>query len=1037
MPMTIAETQMVSLVVDGRAVSVPAGTTIWEAARRVGIEIPVLCHSPRMQPVGVCRMCVVDVGERVLAASCVREVCEGMTVETCSPKVERHRAMLTRLLLAEHPSPCERERTSADCELEALGRKYELPASGGRQPPDGSACVDDGRGTSELIRGLTPPARQVESLDSSSPVIAVDHSACILCDRCLRACDDLQSNEVIGRTGKGHTARIAFDLNQPMGQSTCVSCGECVSTCPTGALTPKAITLPVVSRDELRAVDTVCPYCGVGCAITALATDDKIVFVEGRESPVNHGRLCVKGRYGWDYTLHPQRLTKPLIRRAEFFPKGALSKEVVSSVRGRDGTRRPGGVVDYSEIMPAFRETSWDEALDLIASRLNDIKQRHGPNALAGFGSAKCSNEEAYLFQKLIRVGFGTNNVDHCTRLCHASSVAALMETIGSGAVTNIFADVSRAAVALITGSNTTANHPVAATFIKEAIKRGTKLIVVDVRRHDLCDFATHFAQIRPGTDVAFYNGLMHVLIREGWIDREYIEQHTENFSALRDVVMSDYSPEKASAICGISASEIEAIARTVAASCQLADRSGHDDQFAPFAVSASLITTSSQARLLAATKSGMLIFWGMGISQHSHGTDNARCLISLCLLTGNVGKPGTGLHPLRGQNNVQGASDAGLIPMVFPDYQKVVDPVVREKFEQAWGVPLDPNPGLTVVEIMKAALEHKVRGMYILGENPFISDPNSNKVRKALASLDFLVVQDIFITETAEFADVILPASTYFEKDGTYTNTDRRVQLGRQVLDPPGDARQDWRIICDIAKRIDGLNADQRAEGVSNLDEGQLTSKPTGGLTPPAGQNSRWDYNSPADVFDELASVSPSYHGLSHANLGLTGKLWPCADPEHGDGEQILFVDEFPTQTGRGKFVLCRYQPAAEVPDDEYPFVLNTGRVLEHWHTGSMTRRSRALDAIEPSAFAAMHPLDLSSLGIEDGERIEVRSRRGAIELDVRSDDSLEPGCVFIPFHFREAAANVLTTDVLDPFGKIPEFKFCAVQVQSRRIST
>lgn len=969
----VAESNRVSLIIDGRPVSARAGSTIWEAAKSAGIEIPVLCHSPRLRPVGACRMCVVDVGERVLAASCVREVREGMQVETKSTKVEKHRAMLTRLLLAEHPSPCERERTSGDCELEALGRKYS---------PSGVRKAKSGEEAPSLSAVRSP----LSSLDLSSPVIAVDHSACILCDRCIRACDDVQSNEVIGRTAKGHSARIAFDLNQPMGHSTCVSCGECVSSCPTGALTPKMITLPIVPRDELSAVDTVCPYCGVGCAITAHAKDGQIVFVEGRDSPVNHGRLCVKGRYGWDYTRHPQRLTQPLIRRDEFYPKGALSAEVRSSVQS-DGNqpatpRKPGGVVDYAEVLPAFREATWEEALELVARRLSEIKQTHGPSALAGFGSAKCSNEEAYLFQKLIRVGFGTNNVDHCTRLCHASSVAALMETIGSGAVTNIFADVSRSAVTLVTGSNTTANHPVAATFIKEAVKQGTKLIIVDVRRHHLCDVATHFAQIRPGTDVAFYNGVMHVLIREGWIDRDYIAQHTEGFESLRDLVMADYSPEQSSAICGVPATEIAAIARTIAES--LSHR-------LPDSPSLRLTSPAAHAR------DGMLIFWGMGISQHSHGTDNARCLISLCFLTGNNGRPGAGLHPLRGQNNVQGASDAGLIPMVYPDYQRVADPVVKAKFEQAWGVPLDPRPGLTVVEIMKAAIDHNVRGMYILGENPFISDPNSNKVRKALASLDFLVVQDIFLTETAEFADVILPASTYFEKDGTYTNTDRRVQLGRKVLDPPGEAREDWRIVADIANRL----------GVP------------------------MNYQSPADIFAEMTTVSPSYHGLSHANLGLHGKLWPCADPEHADGEQILFADHFPTKTGRGKFVACHYQPAAEVPDDEFPLVLNTGRVLEHWHTGSMTRRSRTLNAIEPRAFSVMHPRDLASLGIADRERVRVSSRRGTIELEVRADDSVEPGCVFIPFHFREAAANTLTIDVLDPFGKIPEFKYCAVRVE------
>jgi len=961
--MSVAEetsSRTLTVHIDGREVAVPEGATIWEAARSAGIEIPALCHDPQLNPVGVCRLCVVDVGERVLAASCIRGCEDGMQIETASEKVERHRATLVGLLLADHPAPCERERTTGDCELESLGRQYGLlPDDKADQPQPANSAVASFLAVGERTNGQRRPQ------DSSSPVIAVDHQSCILCDRCIRACDDIQSNEVIGRTGKGYTARIAFDLDNPMGESTCVSCGECASACPTGALTHKQITLPIVSRDAMDATETVCPYCGVGCALTVHTRDEQIVLAEGRESPVNHGRLCVKGRYGWDYALHPQRLTKPLIRREEFYPKGPLSSEVRSSVR-RKG-RKPGGIVDYDDVLPAFQEATWDEALDFAASRLKEIKENHGSNALAGFGSAKCSNEEAYLFQKLVRAGFGTNNVDHCTRLCHASSVAALMETIGSGAVTNVFADVANSDVALVTGSHTSSNHPVAATFIKEAVKRGTKLIVVDVRQQELANFATHFAQIRPGTDVAFYNGVMHVLIRDRLIDEEFIAGRTEGFDGLRELLLADYSPQQASAVCGLSPEQIEAIAQTIGRA-----------------------TPPGGA-------GAMIIFWGMGIAQHTTGTDNARCLISLCLMTGNVGRAGTGLHPLRGQNNVQGASDAGLIPMVYPDYQPVADANVRTKFEQAWGVPLDPNPGLTVVEIMKGALDQTIRGMYILGENPFISDPNSNKVRKALASLDFLAVQDIFLTETAEFADVILPASSYFEKAGTYTNTDRRVQLGRPLMPSPGEARQDWELVCEIGRRI-GLEM---------------------------------QYSSPADVFDEFASLTKNYHGLSHGNLGPGGKLWPCKDPEHADGEQILFGDSFPTKSGRGKFVPCPWKPADELPDEEYPFVLNTGRVLEHWHTGSMTRRSHALNSIEPAAFAAVNPDDLLEMGVASGERIRVASRRGEIELAARADTSIERGCVFIPFHFREAAANILTTDALDPWGKIPEFKFCAVKVE------
>ncbi len=926
--------QTVTLIIDGEPVSVRQGTTIWEAARQAGKEIPVLCHDPRLRPVGVCRMCVVDVGERVLAASCVREATEGMNVVTHSEKVENCRRTLTELLLSDYPETSAREQDTADDLLLRLARDYGIETT-----------------------AIDLPAGNGRGQDASSPVIAVDHAACILCDRCIRACDEVQHNDVIGRTGKGYTARISFDFDNPMGESTCVSCGECAAVCPTGALTHKALTVPIRPRSQLEPVHSVCPYCGVGCAITYHVDPEKntVVFAEGRESPASESRLCVKGRYGFDYAKHPQRLTVPLIRREASYPKGPLSSDVKGERR-----KKPGGLVDYGEVMPAFREASWDEALDLVASRLKGLKEKHGPSALAGFGSAKCSNEEAYLFQKLVRAAFGTNNVDHCTRLCHASSVAALLETIGSGAVTNVFSDVHNADVALVTGSNTTANHPVAATFIKDAAANGTTLIVIDSRETGIARHAHLFLQIHAGSDVALYNAMMNVMIDEGLVDHAYIREHTEGFELLQQAVKS-YTPEAVEELCGISAETIREVARVF-------------------------------GRANAA-----IIFWGMGISQHTTGTDNARCLISLALLTGNVGRPGTGLHPLRGQNNVQGASDAGLIPMVYPDYQSVADPSVQRKFEEAWGVPLDLNPGLTVVEIINGALKGEIKGMYMMGENPFLSDPNVNKVRKALANLDFLCVQDIFLTETAEFADVILPATSFFEKDGTYTNSDRRVQVGHTALQPPGQARLDWELVCEIATRMGYPMGDDSVE----------------------------------EVFAEFTGLAPSYAGLDYQNLQPTGKLWPCPDPATSDGVQLLFGDGFPTASGRGKFVPVEYQPAAELPDKEYPFILNTGRLLEHWHTGTMTRRSKALDAIEPEARCELHPDDLAALGIAPDDYVMLSTRRGSIILKARAEPGVARGNVFLPFHFREASANILTNDALDPFGKIPEYKFCAVKVE------
>ncbi len=933
----------VSVSIDGRDLIVAEGTTIWSAAKQLGIDIPVLCHDERFDPVGVCRMCVVDVGARTFAAACVRPCEDAMKVRTDTPALERQRAALTALLLADQPDPAldPKEATTADNELLVLARRF------------------------DVVRGDGLPIGSGRGADASNPVIAVNHDACILCDRCVRACDDIQGNDVIGRSGKGYTTRIAFDLNDPMGESSCVTCGECVAACPTGALTNKPINgVPIRPRAALRTVDTVCPYCGVGCALSYHVDDERnaVAYAEGRPQPGSQGRLCVKGRYGWDYSHSPQRLTRPLIRKEGSYPKGALSSDVRGEGRGR---KRPGGFVDYSEVMPHFREASWEEALDLAASRLTSIRTDHGPAAIAGFGSAKCSNEEAYLFQKLIRAGFGTNNVDHCTRLCHASSVAALFEGIGSGAVSTTYGDVANADVALIAGSNTTANHPVASSFFKQAHRRGTKILVVDPRRETMADHADLFCQIKPGTDVAFYNGVLHEIIRLGLTDADYIAHRTTNFEELARVV-ADYPPERAAQISGVDPDQIREFAR------------------------------------IWGTAEGAIAFWGMGISQHTTGTDNARCLIALCAITGNIGRQGSGLHPLRGQNNVQGASDMGLIPMFYPDYQKVDSGDVRASFEKRWGRDLDPLRGLTVTEIVSAALKGEVRGMYMMGENPFLSDPNINKVRKALAHLEFLVVQDIFLTETCEFADVVLPATTMLEKEGTYTNTDRRVQLGKKVLTPPGEARVDWEIIQEMANRI-GLEM---------------------------------SYSSAAEIFDEIASVTPSYGTLSHSNLGATGKLYPNPDPEHSDGTVVMFGERFSTPDGLAHLVPAEWMPAKELPDAEFPFVLNTGRLLEHWHTGSMTRRSFALDAIAPRAQVFLHAADAAKLGVVDGDFVRVTSRRGSIEIEVRISDRETPGSCFIPFHFREAAANLLTIDEIDPFGKIPEFKFCAVKVERAAVS-
>ena len=693
--------------------------------------------------------------------------------------------------------------------------------------------------------------------------------------------------------------------------------------------------------DADRTVPSLCPYCGVGCQTTYHVRDNRVLRVMGRDGPSNHGRLCVKGRFGFDYVHHPQRLLKPLIRRADV-PKNAQH------------------IVDPGNPDSVFREATWEEALDVAAAGLRRIRDEFGARAMAGFGSAKGSNEEAYLFQKLVRTGFGTNNVDHCTRLCHASSVAALMECLNSGAVSNQVADVQHAEVIFLIGANPTVNHPVAATFMKNAIERGTKLILADPRRTELARLATHYLQFRPDTDVALLNAMLHTIIFEGLTDDDFIAQRTSGFDELKQRVQK-YTPEAMAPICGIEASRIREVAR------------------------------------LYATSKGSMIFWGMGISQHVHGTDNARCLIALALVTGQIGRRGTGLHPLRGQNNVQGASDMGLIPMVYPDYQSVENDQVREYFEQLWGAQLDRKRGLTVVEIMNAAKAKQIRAMYIMGENPAMSDPDVAHAREAMAGLDWLVVQDLFLTETASYADVILPASGFPEKTGTFTNTDRRVQLGRKALELPPDTREDLWIIQQIANRI-GL---------------------------------RWNYETAADVWAEIRKAVPSCAGITWERLERESSVtYPCLH-EGDPGDEVIFIERFPTADGRGKLVPADFTRAAEVPDAEYPFVFITGRVLEHWHTGSMTRRANVLDTIEPVATVSIHPDDMAPFGITPGDLVTVESRRGLVTAQARRDTGVPRGSVFMPFAFVEAAANMLTNPALDPFGKIPEFKYCAVKVR------
>ena len=846
-----AESRTVSLSIDGRDITAPEGTTIWEAAKSAGIEIPVLCHDERYDPVGVCRMCVVDVGSRVYAAACVRPVEEGMEVKTATPDIERNRATLTQLLMSDQP-PTEndpKETTTGDNELLVLARRYGVQRENG---------VPTGAGRGE---------------DDSNPVIAVNHDACILCDRCVRACDDIQGNDVIGRSGKGYTSRIAFDLNDPMGESTCVTCGECVAACPTGALVNKPIhNVPIRPRSELKSVDTVCPYCGVGCALTYHVDEERnaIAFAEGRDQPGSQRRLCVKGRYGWDYAASPQRLTMPLIRRDDSYPKGPLSGDVRGEGKGR---RKPGGLVDYDEVMPHFREASWEEALDLVAERLKGIHAEHGPPVdrrlrlgevlqrgglpLPEADPRRLRHQQRRPLHAAVprlerrravrgrRVGCGVDDLRRHRQLRRRHPRRHQHDRQPPGRIVVLQAGAS-------------ARHQAGGGRRAPRAHR-------QPRRHLLPDQAGHRRRVLQRRDARDHQA------RAGR-PRVHRAAHDE-LRASSPSWSRTIRPSAAAQICGIDASSIREVAR------------------------------------LWGEADSAVVYWGMGISQHTTGTDNARCLIALCSITGQVGHPGAGLHPLRGQNNVQGASDSGLIPMFYPDYQAVDAPETRERFESVWHRDLDPKRGLTVTEIIASVLHGGVRGMYMMGENPFLSDPNINKVRKALSALEFLVVQDIFLTETAEFADVVLPA-TLLPGEGGHLHQHR----------PPRAARPQ-------GARRPGPGARRLADHPGHREPHR----------PGDGATSRR-----ATIFDEMVSVIARLRRSSPTTTsGATGKLYPNPDPEHSDGTVVLFTEQFDTDDGKAHLVPAEWLPAKELPSDEYPFVLNTGRLLEHWHTGSMTRRS------------------------------------------------------------------------------------------------
>jgi len=901
----------IKVTINGRELKGSQGQTVLELALENGIEIPNLCHDPRLKPTGSCRLCLVEVeGQRGPVTACSFEIAPDMIVRTDTNEIRELRKTVLELLFYEHKGSCTSCDDDGDCKLQSYGYEYQ---------------VDDKVINSGAASEIKP------NYTTGNEAIEYDLDKCIRCGRCIRICDQVQMDSALTFKERAGQLEVSTAFDMPLNDSDCELCGQCVSTCPTGALYERYAKNKGQCKDLVRTTTT-CVYCGVGCQIDLNISEksNQIVRATSKTGVIpNNGNLCVKGRFGMEFVGSDKRLTTPLIK-------------------------------ENGE----FKEASWQQAIDLIASKLAETKKVHGPDSIAGLSSAKCTNEENYIFQKFIRACIGTNNVDHCARLCHASTVAGLARAFGSGAMTNSIEELKNAKCIFVIGSNTTEAHPVIGLNIKQAVvNNGAKLIVADPRAIDLVRFADlHIAQ-KPGTDVALINAMMKVIIEEDLFDKEFIAERTEDFDQLKAAVKK-VSVKQASKITTIPADLIRQAAVTYAR---------------------------------AATSS---IVYSMGITQHTTGTDNVLSLANLAMLTGNIGKESTGVNPLRGQNNVQGACDLGALPNVYPGYQQVEDEGIRQKFETAWNAKLSPKKGLTVVEIMHAIEEDKIKALYIMGENPALSDPNLNRTRKALESVDFLVVQDIFLTETAQYAAVVLPAVSFAEKDGTFTNTERRVQRIRKAIAAPGRARIDWQIVCDISKKMDYPMS----------------------------------YDHAGNIMDEIASVAPIYGGISFDRIDDVGLQWPCFDKDH-PGTKFLHNGKF--SRGKGKFHPVSFIPAREPEDKEYPFVLSTGRQLYQFHTGTMTRKSAVIDQVSPTGYVEINTADAARLGISNGDNVEVSTRRGSVVTPAKVTDGIEKGWIFMPFHFAEAAANMLTIDELDPIAKIPELKTCAAAVKKADLAT
>ncbi|MCL1880145.1 MAG: formate dehydrogenase subunit alpha [Actinomycetia bacterium] len=894
----------INLEIDGKPVQVTEGTTILEAAATLGIEIPTLCHLKDLTPYGACRICVVEIeGGRKggLIPACSEHCAEGMKVLSRSPRVEQSRRFVLDLLLSNHVVNCFSCARNGACKLQEYSLEYGLE-------------------NTSFVRGRHSSAGQA---DESNPLFNYNPELCIMCGKCRRVCDEMQGRNVISMTGRGFEGKMTPAYELAWDKSICESCGNCVSNCPTGALSSKD-NKKSYRMFEVNKVRTTCPHCGVGCQMDLLVKNNRVVGVDPAEGPMNKGLLCVKGKFGsYKFVHSPDRLTHPLIKK--------------------NGE---------------FVQASWDEALDLVEKKFKEIREKNGPDAIAGFSCARATNEDNYVFQKMMRAGFGTNNVDNCARVCHSASVHGLAMTLGSGAMTNPIADITQdVEMILLVGSNPTEAHPVVGAQIRQAVQHGTKLVVVDPRKIDLCEQAVLHLPLRPGTNVAFANGMLHIIIKEGLADMDYIKERTEGFDEISKIV-EEYTPEKVGEICNINPDDL----RTAA--------------------------------LMYAKAGKAPIIYCLGVTEHSSGTEGVMSLSNVAMSVGKLGKSGCGINPLRGQNNVQGACDMGALPNNFPGYQPVAKDEVVEKFEKAWNTKLSRSVGLMATQALPAAKEGKIKGLYIMGEDPVVTDPDTRHVVECLESLEFFVIQELFLTETAKYADVVLPGVSYTEKEGTFSNTERRVLRVRKAVELEGEMRPDTDILCDVMTRM-GYPC---------------------------------HYDSASDVMKEISSLTPSFTGISHERIDA-GELvqWPCPEVGH-PGTPILHIGKF--TRGLGLFYPAVYKPAAELPDADYPLAMVTGRMLYHYNAGAMTARTEGINAIAPSSYIEMHVVDAQALGVKDGDRVRVASRRGELVTTARVAEKVNPHEVFMTFHFPDGNVNKVTNPVIDDIARIPEFKVCAVKV-------